>query len=61
MERLTRIRGGFVIAAMAVIIGLFALRLYVLQSPQDGANKSNIKTFNPRSSVSRNKYCRFFI
>ena len=51
MERLTRFRGGLLLVILAVIMSLFALRLYALQNPQDGSNKSNIKTFTLETTV----------
>ncbi|MBQ3000595.1 MAG: hypothetical protein IJD63_02480 [Oscillospiraceae bacterium] len=51
MERITRIRVGWVLLIFAVILGIFALTLYDLQIIQTGGNIDNSSTFTTRTRV----------
>ena len=55
MERTTRLRAGFFLAFFAVLIGLFALKLYDLQVVSTGGKVDNTKTF---TTVTRVKAAR---
>ncbi len=51
MERITRVRAGFVIAVFCILLGLFALKLYDLQIIQTGGVVNNQKTFTTYTTV----------
>lgn len=51
MERITRIRVGWVLLVFAVILGIFALTLYDMQMIQTGGNIDNSSTFTTRTRV----------
>ncbi len=51
MERITRVRAGFVIAIFGVLLGLFAIKLYDLQIIQTGGTVNNQKTFTTYTTV----------
>ncbi len=51
MERITRIRVGWVLLIFAVILGIFALTLYDMQMIQTGGNIDNSSTFTTRTRV----------
>ena len=51
MERLTRTRAGLLLALFALIIGLFAVRLYDLQIIESEGKGDNVKTFTTITRV----------
>ena len=51
MERITRFRGGLVLAAFIAVLVLFSLRLFDLQVANNDTSTSNIKTFTIETIV----------
>jgi penicillin-binding protein 2 len=51
MERLTRVRAGFVVAVFCIILGFFALKLYDMQVVETGGAVDNTKTFTIYTTV----------
>ena len=51
MERLSRVRAGFIIAVFVLILGLYSLKLYSLQVDQPSGAESNMKTFTTYVTV----------
>ena len=51
MERLTRVRGGFILTLFCIILVLFAFRLYDLQIIETGGQTDNTKYFTTITRV----------
>lgn len=51
MERMTRVRAGILLGVFALVLGLFALKLYDLQIIDTGGAVDNTKTFTIRTTV----------
>ena len=51
MERMTRVRASILLGIFALVLGLFALKLYDLQIIDTGGTVDNTKTFTTRTTV----------
>ena len=51
MERITRVRAGILLGIFALVLSLFALKLYDLQVIDTGGTVDNAKTFTIRTTV----------
>jgi len=51
MERITTFRANFFLVLVAVLMGIFALRLYDLQIIRTDGNTDNVSTFTTRTTV----------